>query len=261
MYEEQIPGTTLKATTCEEWSWSNKTSSIRCYLLPGRIVVRIRTGVTSVTLLQKSLEISVLIRDYAGGKLLNVTDSRQADVPPDVEVVKTALDYVTKSEHTQSNAVVVGPRMYKFIRAAQVFRPALRQHLNVVKTIEDGIEVVRNSAQEKSLRERAALAYKEKIDEDPSQNAEVVEFCNLHGINRAVLWQQFRRDFGQSPKQYHLKQRVTAAMPLLGTERDIATIARMCGFSDSAHFSRSFRKVTGSTPTSFRSKTREAIGT
>jgi len=59
----------------------------------------------------------------------------------------------------------------------------------------------------------------------------------------------FRRTVGVPPHQFVLQLRVQRAINLLkaGTV-SLAQIAVECGFHDQPHFTRAFRRVTGSTP-------------
>jgi len=41
---------------------------------------------------------------------------------------------------------------------------------------------------------------------------------------------------------------------LVESNFDVGTIVEKCGFSDASNFSRSFKRVTGSTPTKFRAQ-------
>ena len=63
-----------------------------------------------------------------------------------------------------------------------------------------------------------------------------------------------KRFFGLTPSQFIAKTRIAAASRLLReTEQSIADIALACGFYDQSAFTRTFRAMTGVTPTQFRS--------
>jgi AraC-like DNA-binding protein len=67
----------------------------------------------------------------------------------------------------------------------------------------------------------------------------------------------FRRQFGTSPHAYLTSLRVEHASSLLATtDATQAEIARLCGFADVPHFSKTFRRATGSTPGGYRSSRR-----
>ena len=56
-----------------------------------------------------------------------------------------------------------------------------------------------------------------------------------------------------SPHQYILQQRIGEARRLLTAGgMTLAELATHLGFADQSHFSRAFRKVTGTTPRSFQ---------
>lgn len=62
-----------------------------------------------------------------------------------------------------------------------------------------------------------------------------------------------KRFFGLTPSQFIAKTRVAAASRLLReTEQTVADIALACGFYDHSSFTRTFRALTGVTPTQFR---------
>jgi AraC-like DNA-binding protein len=69
----------------------------------------------------------------------------------------------------------------------------------------------------------------------------------------------FRLQFGTSPHAYLTSLRIEHACSLLATtDATQAEIARLCGFADVPHFSKSFRRATGSTPGDYREAARAA---
>ena len=62
-----------------------------------------------------------------------------------------------------------------------------------------------------------------------------------------------KRFFGLTPSQFIAKTRIAAASRLLReTDHSVADIALACGFYDHSAFTRTFRAMTGVTPTQFR---------
>lgn len=62
-----------------------------------------------------------------------------------------------------------------------------------------------------------------------------------------------KRIYGISPMQLIIKTRIAAGSRLLHETNDsVARIALQCGFSDHSAFTRTFRAITGMTPTEFR---------
>lgn len=71
------------------------------------------------------------------------------------------------------------------------------------------------------------------------------------GVHRFLV--AFRRNFGTTPAQYVLTQRLRRARwRLLNTRDDIADIALACGFSSHSHLSAIFKRETGVSPSGFR---------
>jgi AraC-like DNA-binding protein len=105
----------------------------------------------------------------------------------------------------------------------------------------------------------------------PSVQRHVVEFINTHlesrvrvaevaerfGFSVSYFYRLFRRSFGETPRTYVMRRRLTLAQELL-TQTDLALvdIALKAGFTDQSHFSRSFRRLLGTTPGSFRRRGR-----
>ena len=79
------------------------------------------------------------------------------------------------------------------------------------------------------------------------------ELAGVVRLNPAYFCRVFRESFGEPPLQYIGRRRVERAQRLmLSTDNALSQIAFECGFSDQAHFSRLFRRVTGDTPRAWR---------
>ena len=65
----------------------------------------------------------------------------------------------------------------------------------------------------------------------------------------------FKQTIGQSPYQFLMTYRIEQAKKMLDKPNTLMIdIALHCGFSDQAHFSRTFKKIEGTTPKQYRSK-------
>jgi AraC family transcriptional regulator len=81
----------------------------------------------------------------------------------------------------------------------------------------------------------------------------VAELAGLVNLSPHYFSMLFRRAFGVPPHQYVLQERITEARKLLATGRmTLSELATHLGFSDQSHFSRAFRKMTGTTPRSYQ---------
>jgi AraC family transcriptional regulator len=73
------------------------------------------------------------------------------------------------------------------------------------------------------------------------------------GVHPVYLGSLFRRTYGCTVGDYLRRLRVShASQRLSASDASLAEIALASGFSDQAHFCRSFRRVTGMTPTAYR---------
>ncbi|HNY15968.1 MAG TPA: AraC family transcriptional regulator [Treponemataceae bacterium] len=85
------------------------------------------------------------------------------------------------------------------------------------------------------------------------ESLSVDAIARAFGTNRTSLQTRVRRATGLSVAQYVISLRVqTASVLLRNTSLPIAEIMDRTGFADESHFSRSFRRYTGRTPSDFR---------
>lgn len=79
------------------------------------------------------------------------------------------------------------------------------------------------------------------------------------GISRDHLGREFREATGYSPMEYYQERRIQmACIRLLEPAANLTEIALDLGFSDSAHFSRLFRRHRGVSPSQYRARYTEA---
>jgi AraC family transcriptional regulator len=70
----------------------------------------------------------------------------------------------------------------------------------------------------------------------------------------------FKRTFGMSARVWIRQRRIELAQGLmLTTDASLSDIALSCGMSDQSHFTRSFRRIVGETPSSWRQTRHDAI--
>lgn len=71
--------------------------------------------------------------------------------------------------------------------------------------------------------------------------------------SRASLVRNFKKTFGTTPFEFLIAVRIRRAEQLLAeTDKSVAEIAQDCGFYDSSHFMRFFRRKTGLSPSEYR---------
>jgi AraC-like DNA-binding protein len=87
----------------------------------------------------------------------------------------------------------------------------------------------------------------------------VWELAGLAELSLSHFCRAFKSTFGASPHAYVQRRRIEFAQGLMLTTREsLSSIALSCGMCDQAQFTRSFRRVTGETPRSWRRARRGA---
>lgn len=103
--------------------------------------------------------------------------------------------------------------------------------------------------------ERLATSVRRLLDEAAARSGPVppiVPLLRSLGKSYAHLCRLFRAEYGISPLRYIHAARMGRARLLLAEGRlGVAEIAYRLGYDDPGHFTRVFRKITGTTPTAF----------
>jgi AraC family transcriptional regulator len=81
------------------------------------------------------------------------------------------------------------------------------------------------------------------------------------GVHPACLARAFRREYGSTVGEYVRQLRVEfASRQIANTDESLVSIALAAGFADQAHFCRAFKRLTGLTPSEYRSAVRANPG-
>jgi transcriptional regulator GlxA family with amidase domain len=101
---------------------------------------------------------------------------------------------------------------------------------------------------------RHLLRAKDLADGRYSEPLSVAVLAAAAGMSRAHFSREFRRAFGESPHRYLLTRRLERAAALLrNTDRTVADICLMVGFTSVGSFTTSFGRTFGLSPTTYRS--------
>ncbi len=118
-----------------------------------------------------------------------------------------------------------------------------------LRTIDEESEAARGSVYE---RLRPAL---EHIDQHLSEPIALEQLARLLHLQPTYFSNMFARHIGMPPKKYILWRRVRKAQSLLrATTLPVKEVAGMTGFGNEFYFSRAFSRLTGSPPSTFRSR-------
>ncbi|GLK72122.1 transcriptional regulator [Ancylobacter dichloromethanicus] len=91
------------------------------------------------------------------------------------------------------------------------------------------------------------------IEANCSRNIRLHELAELAGLSQSYFSHAFKAATGVPPHQWHMKARLRKVQDLLaGRDLPLTEIASAAGFTDQAHLTRTFRRLTGSTPAAWR---------
>jgi len=111
----------------------------------------------------------------------------------------------------------------------------------------------------KDINKSVALV-KYYINQNFRDHLTLAGLAEIGHINKYYLAHRFKSDIGISPIEYLQQIRVQEAKMLLETtDRSIAMIGELIGFSSLSFFSQSFKRVTNQTPSSYRKEIRKKI--
>ena len=100
---------------------------------------------------------------------------------------------------------------------------------------------------------RRRLRARDAMDRTYAQPLDVPSLARIAHVSEAHFIRTFRATFGETPHRYLQRRRVERAMFLLReTDRSVTDICLDVGFNSLGTFSRTFRDITGETPTYYR---------
>ena len=91
------------------------------------------------------------------------------------------------------------------------------------------------------------------VESNIGSRISAAELAGLVRLSMGHFFRAFRASFGMSPHAYIMRQRISRAEILMATSSEtLVSIALDCGLSDQAHFSRTFRRLVGVSPSIWR---------
>lgn len=103
---------------------------------------------------------------------------------------------------------------------------------------------------------RRLLRARDAMDRDYASELDIPSLARVALMSPAHFSRQFAATFGETPHRYLQRRRIERAMTLLRDhDRSVTEVALAVGYDSLGTFSRTFRRVTGRTPSDFRDET------
>ena len=107
---------------------------------------------------------------------------------------------------------------------------------------------------------RRLLRAKDRMDAASHEAWPVQRLAQVSGVSEAHFARSFKQAFGTPPHRYLLTRRIERATALLReTELPITEIAFQTGWESLGTFGRTFRDITGESPSALRARARAAV--
>lgn len=91
------------------------------------------------------------------------------------------------------------------------------------------------------------------IDANCQQQLSLEQLAKISGLSKNYLCTLFKKYSGRTIFNYIIERRIqNAIIQLLSTRKKIIAIAIDCGFNDLSYFNRTFKRIIGQSPTSYR---------
>jgi AraC family transcriptional regulator len=141
-------------------------------------------------------------------------------------------------------------RMYREFCEKDVFSPLALESITTELLIFASRRQLNNNERKRPVwLEKIKEILRENYEETLTLN-ELADFVGVHPTHLARVFRQFERcTIGEYLRQIRVE---TARQKIINSKESLVEIALNTGFADQTHFTRTFKNVTGMTPTEFR---------
>lgn len=172
------------------------------------------------------------VRGKLVGRLIRSYGLTGRVVTPDCDLLPQFLQFYACAKQDTAHDKIIGPC-------------TLKMHEIIQRLYEAG--------REKSAVSAEALQLKTILDSRVQGDIRTEELAAAIYRSKDYVIKLFRREFGETPHSYFLRQKMVLAQSLLtSTKLSVKQIAASLGYDDQHYFSNVFKKVTGQSPMEYR---------
>ncbi len=139
--------------------------------------------------------------------------------------------------------------------AVQLMSALLEEFLiSLIRENHESTSEIKAGYESKKIVENTlAEAIKEYLSENIYGNMNLEQLCRRFNISKSYLCKIFKENYGKGVIDFYLNLKIKEAKKLIRTEKyTISQISDMLMFSCIHHFTRSFKRFTGITPTAYK---------
>jgi AraC-like DNA-binding protein len=126
------------------------------------------------------------------------------------------------------------------------------------EALKDAVSVLYQNLSMAEAQGDAGLLHAQKLLVSSPENSFPVDLLAREVcISPYHLIRSFKRQFGLTPHQFQIQNRVRKAQHLLRSNSNITEVALAAGFCDQSHFDKCFEKIVGMTPSEYLSAQRK----
>lgn len=153
----------------------------------------------------------------------------------------TELTDFSKNQSYANNVAIVGKTIYLISRLCSLL---LNHHGDILRK-----NAPDNNSRIDILNILSSIEY---IQNNFAQKITIDDLAKNAKMSRSLFIKQFELYTKKTVNDYVINTRIEKSLNLLDSNYSISYIAQECGFFDSSHFSRYFKKVTGKTPLEYK---------
>ena len=193
----------------------------------------------------------------------SVCDRLDVIVSPDVLCDGSKLDVVDRFAFRDNKMETVCGRLYRELslggEADRLYVESLVIRLAVwLRQRHSAASPVRPIPQSRGLTRNQARHVLDYVEANLSQQLTLNELAKIAGLSLHHFARMFKQTLGVAPYRYVLQRRVERAKLMLRTARaSLVDISLSAGFYDQSHFTSTFGRMVGATPTEFQGSNRK----